>query len=83
LEKTNNDKIHTRRKHIKSGINGSLENSNVTISVFYSSKHKAIFTHHTTNMLMPFKTEGNNIAGHIGELAPGKGMLLKLPAIIS
>jgi len=76
-----NDKIHTHRKHIESGLNGSLENTNVAILGFYSSKHKAIFTHHTTNIHMHFKTEGNNIAGHIDKLEPGKSMLLKLPAI--
>lgn len=76
-----NDKIHTHRKHIESGLNGNLENINVTILGFYSSKHKAIFTHHSTNIHMHFKTEGNTIAGHIDKFIPGRGMHLKLPAI--
>ena len=74
------DKIHTHRKHIESGLNGSLENTNVTVLGFYSSKHKAIFTHHTTNMHMHFKTEDNNIAGHIDKFEPGKNMVLMIPA---
>jgi len=75
-----NDRIHTHRKHIESGLNGNLENINVTILGFYSGKHKAIFTHHTTNMHMHFKTEDKNIAGHIDKFIPGKSMFLKLPA---
>jgi len=73
------DMDHTHRKHIKSGPNGKLTNSDVKILGFYSNKHKAIFTHHTTNMHMHFKTRDNKIAGHIDEIELGQNMVLKLP----
>jgi len=74
-----NDVKHTHRKHIESGPNGKLENVDATILGFYSSKHKAIFTHHTTNMHMHLKTADKKIAGHIDEIILGRNMLLKLP----
>ncbi|TKJ41633.1 decarboxylase [candidate division LCP-89 bacterium B3_LCP] len=73
------DVNHTHRKHIESGLNGKLINVNATILGFYSNKHKAIFTHHTTNMHMHFKTDDNKVAGHIDEIELGRNMFLKLP----
>ncbi len=74
-----NDDHHTHRKHIESGPNGTLESVNALILGFYSSKHKAIFTHHSTNMHMHFKTVDNKVAGHIDQIILGKKMYLKLP----
>jgi acetolactate decarboxylase len=73
------DMDHTHSKHIKSGPNGKLTNAEGTVLGFYSNKHKAIFTHHTTNMHMHFKTKDNKVAGHIDEIELGQNMLLKLP----
>ena len=73
------DTVHNHKKHRESGLNGSLKDSAVEIIGFYSTKHKAIFTHHSTNMHMHFKTDDNKIAGHIDELVLGKKILLKLP----
>ena len=70
------DMVHTHQKHKESGINGTLNDENVSIVGFYSTKHKAIFTHHTTNMHMHFRTE--NLAGHIDGMELKKGMKLKL-----
>lgn len=70
---------HTHSKHIESGPNGKLTNVEATVLGFYSDKHKAIFTHHTTNMHMHFKTKDNKVAGHIDEIELGQNMLLKLP----
>lgn len=74
-----NDKEHSHQKHIASGLNGELEHVDVKILGFYSSKHKAIFTHHTTNMHMHFITADKKLAGHVDHLKPGQGMQLHLP----
>ncbi len=73
------DTIHNHKKHKESGLNGTLQNKDVEIIGFYSTKHKAIFTHHTTNMHMHFKTEDDAIAGHIDDLLLNNSITLKLP----
>jgi acetolactate decarboxylase len=73
------DTIHSHKKHKDSGLNGTLKNPKVEIIGFYSSKHKAVFTHHTSNMHMHFKTENKTIAGHIDDLMLKKNITLKLP----
>lgn len=73
------DNIHNHRKHKESGLNGTLANKKVQIIGFYSTKHKAVFTHHTTNMHMHFKTDDNAIAGHIDDLSLNQTITLKLP----
>jgi len=73
------DTIHSHIKHKESGLNGRLQNTKVEILGFYSTKHKAIFTHHTTNMHMHFKTDDNTIAGHIDDLSLNQKITLKLP----
>ena len=73
------DTIHNHKKHKESGLNGTLANKTVQIIGFYSTKHKAVFTHHTTNMHMHFKTDDNAIAGHIDDLSLNQTVTLKLP----
>ncbi|OSY87556.1 hypothetical protein WH52_10665 [Tenacibaculum holothuriorum] len=73
------DTIHNHKKHKESGLNGTLQNREVQIIGFYSSKHKAVFTHHTTNMHIHFKTTDNTIAGHIDDLLLNQTVILKLP----
>ena len=73
------DTIHNHQKHKESGLNGSLNNTEVQIIGFHSTKHKAVFTHHTTNIHMHFKTNDSNIAGHIDDLKLAKTITLKLP----
>ncbi len=62
------DSIHTHKKHKASGLNGRLTNRTVDVLGFYSTKHKAVFTHHTTNVHMHFKTVDNSVAGHIDDI---------------
>jgi alpha-acetolactate decarboxylase len=62
------DTIHNHKKHTESGLNGTLRNTEVEIIGFYSTNHKAVFTHHTTNMHMHFKTDDNSVAGHIDDI---------------
>lgn len=73
------DTIHSHKKHKYSGLNGTLKNPNVEIIGFYSSKHKAVFTHHTSNIHMHFKTKNKAIAGHIDDLILNESIILKLP----
>lgn len=75
------DTDHSHDKHIRSGRHGSLNNEQVEMLGFYSDAHHAIFTHHTTNMHIHFKTVDNQLAGHLDGLELNKGMSLKLPVI--
>lgn len=72
------DTVHNHKKHKESGLNGILTDSDVLILGFYSTKHKAIFTHHTTNMHMHFKTIDNLLAGHVDDVIISK-VRIKLP----
>lgn len=64
------DMIHTHKKHQESGSFGTLKNEEIEIIGFYSEKHKAIFTHHTTFLHMHFKTvKEHPIAGHVDQLS--------------
>jgi alpha-acetolactate decarboxylase len=72
------DTIHNHKKHKESGLNGTLRNTDVEIVGFYSTKHKAIFTHHTTNIHVHFKTNDNSVAGHIDDIQLENQLILKL-----
>ncbi|WP_299335225.1 acetolactate decarboxylase [uncultured Psychroserpens sp.] len=72
------DMVHNHKKHKEAGLNGKLTNSDVLILGFYSTKHKAIFTHHTTNMHMHFKTTDDSIAGHVDNVVISE-VQIKLP----
>lgn len=71
------DTEHSHEKHIHSGLYGTLENQQVEMLGFYSNKHHAIFTHHTTNMHIHVKSE--KVIGHIDDMTLGIDMMLKIP----
>ncbi len=71
------DTIHNHQKHLNSGIQGTLEDSDVTILGFHSTHHHRIFTHHSTNVHMHVKSA--HVIGHVDGLTLGKDMVLKLP----
>jgi len=73
------DTEHSHKKHVESGPHGTLENANLEILGFYSNKHHAIFTHHTTNMHLHFRKLDNTLAGHIDGMIFGENMMLRLP----
>jgi len=73
------DTIHNHAKHKESGLSGTMRNTEVKILGFYSTKHKAVFTHHTTNMHLHFSTDDDLIAGHVDDLLVPEGITLKLP----
>lgn len=77
----NGDNQHTHEKHRTSGLNGNLENAEVTVVGFFSLHHTAVFTHHTTNVHMHFKTQDGQLAGHLDQLELGSDMILKLPKL--
>ena len=74
-----NDTVHTHKKHQESGVNGTVNNRKISVLGFYSNKHKAVFTHHSTTIHMHFKTEDNLLAGHVDEIATKGTINLKLP----
>lgn len=73
------DKVHSHKKHKKSGLYGKLQNENLDMIGFFSLYHTGIFTHHTTNMHIHFKSTNGNYAGHSDDFILGKKMILKLP----
>ena len=73
------DSVHSHEKHKESWVSGELKDSDVQILGFYSTKHKAVLTHHTTNMHLHFKTYDNAIAGHVDDLTINHTITLKLP----
>ena len=75
------DTEHSHEKHITSGLHGRLRDQAVELLGFYSDSHHGIFTHHSTNLHVHFKTIDGAIAGHADnyELAPG--MTLELPVL--
>jgi acetolactate decarboxylase len=75
------DTEHSHEKHISSGPHGTIRNQSVDILGFYSNKHHAIFTHHTTNMHLHVKTKDNVVSGHVDGITLAGGIKLKLPII--
>ena len=73
------DTVHTHEKHKSSGLSGSIEDGEVTIVGFYSSKHHAIFTHHTTNMHMHVINHDHSVAGHVDDIKVSSKAKLWLP----
>lgn len=71
------DTEHSHEKHIHSGLYGTLENQSVEFLGFYSDKHHAIFTHHTTNMHVHVSSD--KVIGHVDDFTLGENMILKLP----
>jgi len=78
---TDGDTIHTHKKHKAKGMHGTLKNREVEMLGFYSTKHKALFTHHTRNSHIHVKTNKNGVAGHVDDLLLDVGMTLKLPEV--
>jgi acetolactate decarboxylase len=73
------DQVHTHLKHINSGPHGTIESANVQVLGFYSNKHRAIFTHHSSDLHMHFQTNDKSLAGHVDDIELGGGMALRLP----
>ncbi|MEM9990142.1 MAG: acetolactate decarboxylase [Bacteroidota bacterium] len=75
------DTKHSHEKHVQSGLYGTLTNQELEILGFYSDKHHAIFTHHTTNMHLHAKLKDGTMAGHIDDIALDGRLKLQLPKL--
>lgn len=73
------DTVHTHEKHLTSGLNGSLEEEEVTILGFYSNSHRGIFTHHSTNLHMHVLSSDQEVVGHVDELSLQPGFQVSFP----
>lgn len=69
------DTVHTHEKHKNSGLHGKIENEEVTILGFYSTNHKGIFTHMSSNMHMHVINKDETIAGHLDQVVLGDNKL--------
>ncbi len=76
-----NDPVHTHDKHKKAGVNGTINGETVLILGFFSRKHVGVFTHHTTNMHLHFKSNDEKLAAHLDDLVLGNKATLFLPVI--
>ena len=75
----NGDTEHSHEKHVNSGLHGTKDNLAIDMLGFYSNAHHSIFTHHTTNIHVHFKTKDGKMAGHVDNMNLGTRMVLKLP----
>lgn len=73
------DTVHTHEKHKNSGVNATFQDIDVEVLGFYSKDHTGIFTHHTTDMHLHFRSKDEQWAGHVDDLTLGENMILKLP----
>lgn len=73
------DNEHSHEKHISSGLHGTHKGFDVQILGFYSNRHHAIFTHHTTNMHLHFISRDKSKTGHVDGLSLANSMKLFLP----
>ncbi len=71
----------THEKHKNSGLNGTLNDTDLLLLGFYSENHKGIFTHHTTSMHIHMRTLDEKNAGHMDGIVLGNEMILKLPLV--
>lgn len=73
------DTEHSHEKHIRSGLYGTLTDTEMEILGFYSDSDRGVFTHHTTNMHLHFITEDQKLTAHLDDMVLGENMVLKLP----
>lgn len=69
----------THDDHMNKSWNRTDEKIHSKILGFYSTKHHAIFTHHSTNSHMHFYHELSGLSGHVDELILSENIILKLP----
>lgn len=69
----------THDDHMNKSWNQTDEKIEAKILGFYSTKHHAVFTHHTTNSHMHYYDENSGLSGHVDDLVLSKYTVLKLP----
>ena len=73
------DMEHSHEKHIQAGLHGTKNSTKGEVLGFYSNKHHAIYTHHTTNMHLHIITDDNQLVAHVDDLMMGDHNSLRLP----
>ncbi|MCB0279299.1 MAG: acetolactate decarboxylase [Calditrichaeota bacterium] len=64
-----NNTDHSPAAHKNSGLKGQLSNETVRIIGFYSTKHKAVFTHHDSSLHLHVLSTDGRLAAHVDQLA--------------
>ncbi len=59
---------HTMENHKQFAYSGTFINEPMQILGFYSTRHKSIFTHHTTNMHVHLLDEVSGTVGHLDDI---------------
>jgi acetolactate decarboxylase len=72
-------KVSSPQEAHEGQVNYILKDREVEILGFYSKHHKAIFTHHDTDVHMHLLSADKKMMGHVDEMELGKGMELWLP----
>ncbi len=70
---------HTMDNHKQFAYAGALPNEPVILLGFYSTHHKSIFTHHTTNMHVHILNEKSGTVGHLDDIKIDDLILIYLP----
>jgi acetolactate decarboxylase len=60
-------------------VSYQLNNEQVEVIGFFSTEHKAVFTHHDSFLHMHLLTADKSKIGHLDEALFGKGIKLYLP----
>ncbi len=69
-------KVSSPQEAHEGQVNYLLKDREVEILGFYSKHHKAIFTHHDTDVHMHLLTSDKKMMGHVDEMVLGDGMEL-------
>jgi len=69
----------THDDHMNKSWNQTDKNRIGKILGFYSIKHHAIFTHHSTNSHMHYLDGKSGLSGHVDDLVLGENVILRLP----
>jgi acetolactate decarboxylase len=77
------DAPHGMEMHKKVQVTFELEDAEMIIVGFHSTKHRGIFTPGDSNIHIHFQTLDNSKSGHIQKLQLGEGAILSLPATIA
>lgn len=73
------DSVHTHEKHKTAGLHGKRKLKTARIIGFYSPKHAAIYTHHSTRLHMHLLDTDQPLAAHIDGIS-GKKLRLRIGA---
>jgi acetolactate decarboxylase len=70
---------HTMDNHKQFAYVDSFQNKELEFLGFYSTRHKSVFTHHTTNMHIHFLEKASKTVGHLDNVQIGGAMSIFLP----